>query len=181
MELQQTIHHAPFQGPSDLVKVVDQTAVIENLINQIIHLYVAPREHAAIFAWNVLLDTSVITLGAKLKVVMAVAQEVMFKLEKNSLHQLLSLRNAFAHNSTNAHLVLQIGEEGEPHSMYNELWILGSSGEHEILKRHEALEKFNKHYELSDSSLTLLLNVVKEQLTEHASYAAEKPNSKPFG
>jgi hypothetical protein len=70
-------------GPSsaDVVGVIDRAAVIENIINQVIVGYCKPRKEAWEFMWSIVLDTSVMSLGAKLKVVMAVAHELGFKLQ----------------------------------------------------------------------------------------------------
>jgi hypothetical protein len=162
------------QQETDLVKVVNRAALIENVMNQIIHAYVAPREHAWLFVWSVMLDTSVMSLGSKVKVVLAIAQEVTFKLNKDAVHRVVNLRNAFAHSSTDAHPVMMVGKTQEECTHHNELWILGGSGKIDKVKRHAAFGEFNKFYGLAKDSLVELLDRVKQQLVEHQSYASEK-------
>jgi len=163
-----------YQEPPDLVRVVNRVSLIENLLNYVILSYVGPRPHASLFVYNVLLDTSVMTLGAKLKVAMAISQEVQFKLDKNALHEVINLRNAFAHNATDAHQVVQFGVNGIGGEAYTQLWILGASGTHKILKRHEAFALFNKNYALAKASVKGLVEAVRNQLNEHASYTTAK-------
>lgn len=76
-----------------MVDVIDRAALIKNIINQVIAGYCKPRKDAWGFMWSVVLDTSVMSLGAKIKVIMGVAHEMEFKLEKNSLHRVIALRN----------------------------------------------------------------------------------------
>lgn len=60
---------------TDLVSVVNRTATIENILNQVIENYFSPRKELKIFFWDVLLDSSVMALGSKVKVAMAIAQK----------------------------------------------------------------------------------------------------------
>lgn len=158
------------QSVQDLVHVINQAGHIENLFNQIIHDYCAPREHAWYFMWSVVLDTSVMPLGNKLKVVMAVAHELKFKLTKEALYKVIQLRNSFAHNTTYAHQVLVIGRTDEETTTHNEFHTLDSNGALKISKRHEAFELFNKNYEISQAELGILVKLVKDQIAEHKGY-----------
>jgi len=83
------------QEVQDLTRVVNRTALIESLMGQVISNYLAPREEALFFMSEIMLNTSIMSLGSKAKVVMAVAQSLDFKLDKNSLLRIISLRNAF--------------------------------------------------------------------------------------
>jgi hypothetical protein len=148
----------------DLVDVVDRTALIENLLNQIIASYCAPRKEAWEFMWSVVLDTSVMSLGAKAKVVMAIAQELQFKLKKDPLHRIIALRNAFAHHATNAHPVFVVGKTPEENRSYLQFWVLESSGKIQKLKRHEAFDEFNDQYRSARGSLVALRNLVREKV-----------------
>ena len=77
-----------------LARVVDRTALIENILNQVLEAYCRPRDEASRFFWNVLLDSSILPLGSKVKVAMAISQELATALNQQSLHKLVSLRNA---------------------------------------------------------------------------------------
>jgi hypothetical protein len=147
----------------DVVDVIDRAVLIENIINQVIIGYCKPREGAWQFMWSIVLDTSILTLGAKVKVVIAISNEMDFKLEKNALHRVIVLRNAFAHHSSNAHPVLAIGPTPVDDSSYLQLWILGGSGKISRLKRHEAFSEFNTAYQKALSSLVKLSDILREK------------------
>lgn len=157
---------APRPPAPDLVDVVDRTALIENVLNQIITYYCAPRKDAWEFMWSIVLDTSVMSLGAKAKVVMAIAQELQFKLKKDPLHRIIALRNAFAHNATNANPVFVVGRKHEESTSYLQLWVLESSGKVQKVKRDEAFDEFNAQYRNARESLLELRNLVCEKFAE---------------
>ncbi|OGT89080.1 MAG: hypothetical protein A2514_13480 [Gammaproteobacteria bacterium RIFOXYD12_FULL_61_37] len=159
---------SPEQRDSDLVQVVDRTALIENILNQIIVGYCAPRKEAWEFMWSVVLDTSVMSLGSKIKVAMAAAHEMRFKLNKDALHRVISLRNAFAHHASNAHPVLVVGREPEDDSSHLQLWVLESSGKITKMKREEALTEFNKVYKAAKESIVELKNAIHAKYEQSA-------------
>jgi hypothetical protein len=152
-------------GPSsaDIVDVIDRAALIENIINQVIVGYCKPRKEAWKFMWSIILDTSVMSLGAKLKVVMAVAHELGFKLEKNALHRLIALRNAFAHHASDAHPVIAVGSTPDEDTRYFQFWVLEGSGKISRVKRHEAFAEFKAAYRKARDSLVQLKNMVHER------------------
>lgn len=154
------------QSGQDLVQVINRAGFIENLFNQIISEYCSPREHAWYFMWSVILDTSVMPLGAKLKVVMAVAHELNYKLPREALMKVIQFRNSFAHNITNAHPVMIVKRGAEAASQYNEFHTLDNNGVLKITKRHEALALFDKSYNNSKKELIGLLDLIKVQLEE---------------
>lgn len=157
----------------DLVLVINRAGHIENMFNQIISAYCAPREHAWYFMLSVVLDTSVMPLGSKLKVVMAVAHELKFKLPKEALFKVVQLRNSFAHNTTDSHAVLQIGKTDDETTSYNEFHTLDSSGVLKKSKRHEAFDSFNESFESSRVALSVLLGMVKDQIAQHKSFNSD--------
>jgi hypothetical protein len=148
---------------SDVVDVVDRVALIENLINQIIVGYCKPRKAAWEFMWSIVLDTSVMSLGAKVKVISAVSHEMNFKLDKDSLHRVIALRNAFAHHASDAHSIVAIGRTPEENSTYFQFWVLEGSGKISRIKRHEAFAEFNVKYRKARESLEKLLRMVKQR------------------
>lgn len=161
------------QSTQDLVLIINRAGFIENLFNQIITGYCSPREHAWYFMWSVVLDTSVMPLGAKLKVVMAIAQELNFKLPRNALTKVIQLRNSFAHTTTNANPVIVVDRKNEESEQYNEFHTLDSNGVLKITKRHEALAVFNESYSTSKAALIVLLDLVKAQLEQHKKYSSD--------
>lgn len=163
---------------SDLVLVINQAGHIENLFNQIISDYCAPREHARYFMWSVVLDTSVMPLGSKLKVVMAVANALKFKLPKDALSKVVQLRNSFAHNTTDAHPVISVGVRPEDTKMYNLFWTLDGNGVLKETKRHEAFDAFTLNYQKARVALVELRDLVLEERENHTKWATvRKPKA----
>ena len=150
---------------SDLVHVVNRTALIENILNQIIEAFCEPRKDRFTFFWSVVLDTSIMSTGSKVKVANAVANELHTKIEKNALHTILSLRNAFAHNQTDSHPVFVVGKTPEENEMHFQFHILSSDGKLSNKRRDEALTEFDSAYNLAKTSLLNLLEVIKSQPT----------------
>ena len=148
---------------TDLIHVVDRTALIENILNQIIEAFCEPRKDRFMFFWNVILDTSIMPTGSKVKVASAIAQEMDTKIEQNALHTVMSLRNAFAHNQTDSHPVLVVGKTQEEDEMHFQFQILSNSGKLSHKRRKDALEEFNSAYTIAKASLLDLLEVIKSR------------------
>lgn len=158
----------PEPSKVDVVDVIDRTALIENIINQVIVGYCKPRKEAWEFMWSIVLDTSVMYFGAKVKVVMAVAREMGFKLEKNALHRVIATRNAFAHHASDVHPVLAVGRTPEEDTIYTHFWVLEGSGKVSRVKRHEAFAEFNTAYSKARDSLVELNKMVHERFSSDA-------------
>lgn len=92
-----------------LIEVIDRTAHIENLMNQVIEGYCGPRKDRFDFFWSILLDSSIMPLGGKVRAVSAIAQQLKFKVDASQLHNILPLRNAFAHHDTSSHPLMVVG------------------------------------------------------------------------
>ena len=148
---------------SDLVHVVNRTASIENILNQIIEAFCEPRKDRFTFFWSVVLDSSIMSAGSKVKVASAIANELGIKIEQNALHIVLSMRNAFAHNSTDSHPVLVVGNTPKEDEMHFQFHILSNSGKLSNKRRNEALTEFDSAYYLAKTSLLELLEVIKSQ------------------
>ena len=146
----------------DVSQIISRTALIENILNKVIHAHTKPRKDAFEFFWNVLLDCSVMPLGSKVKVAMAISQEYKFKLDKNALHNVISYRNAFAHHDVDAHPVYVVEKTPDEDKLQHMLQIMKSSGAIERKCRKEALDEFNKYYSLAKESLVTLLKVIKK-------------------
>lgn len=147
----------------DIIDVIDRADLIENIINQIIVDYCKPRKEAWEFMWSIVLDTSVMALGAKVKVVMAVSHEMGFALDRNPLHRVIALRNAFAHHASDAHSVLAVGRTRAEDTSYRELWVLEGSGKVSRIKRDEAFAEFNVAYSAARESLVRLKALIHER------------------
>jgi hypothetical protein len=148
---------------TDLERIVSRTALIENLLNQVVTNYCAPREDLYHFFWDVLLDSSVMPTGSKVKVAMAISQKVKRKLDRNALHKVLSLRNSFAHHGLESHPVLELGRSPGEGSVRYELQVLDNEGRLTRTERASAVEQFDVAYESARESLKTLLEAIKIQ------------------
>lgn len=149
--------------PTDaaLEHVINRTALIENILNQVIQAYLQPRQEAINFFWDILMDSSILPLGSKVKVVMAISQQSGFKLDQAILYKVISLRNAFAHHATNAHPVLKIGKIPEADQLHYTLQVISNSGRVTRKERTEALSEFDDAYTSAKESLVALLKAVR--------------------
>lgn len=148
---------------NDVSKVIDRTDLIENLLNQVIHNYTAPRKEAHEFVWNVLLDSSVMPLGPKIKVAMAISQNLEVKLKNNSLHKVVSLRNAFVHHGLGSHPTVFVGKTPEEDEAAYMLQIPSQSGKIRRIRKEEALDEFSTHFNKAKQSLVELLEKIKNE------------------
>ncbi len=137
----------------DLVLVIDRMALIENILNQVIEKFCAPRREAFPFFWNIVLDSSIMPVGSKAKVAMAIAQELGVKLDGNALHKLIALRNAFAHQATDSHPTVFVGKTPADDQSHYILQVISSSGKISRKRRDDALDEFNSTYGIAKKSL----------------------------
>ena len=151
---------------SDLVHVVDRAALIENILNQVIEDFCEPRKEPFMFFWNVILDSSIMPMGSKVKVAAAIAQELDFKLEQEALHRVMALRNAFAHHKTGSHPVISAGKTEEDSRVRYELQVLSTSGKLARKPREDALSEFNTAFRTAKESLVALKAAIKAKLSE---------------
>ena len=150
-----------------LTRVINRTALIENILNQVIESFFEPRADTSLFFWATVLDTSVMQLGAKVKIAMAISHKMNVKLD-NALHQVVALRNAFAHHPTESHPVLRVGKEPEEDRMDYTLHILNTSGKIKEEPRDVALSKFDEHFETAKASLVALRDAIRESRAGHS-------------
>ena len=72
------------------------------------------------------LDSSIMPLGAKVKAAMAIAQEIGVKLDQDSLHKVISYRNAFAHHSVDAYSTIYVRKDPMQTEMHYMLHVISS-------------------------------------------------------
>lgn len=144
-----------------LIEVIDGTALVENLLNQIIEGYCQPRRDRFDFFWSILLDSSILPLGGKVKAVSAIAQQLKFKVDASQLHNILSLRNAFAHHETDSHPLFVVGKTPAQSSAHYQLHIISSSGKVTRKRREDALKEFRVAYKAAKANLVELVQLVK--------------------
>ena len=146
---------------SDLVHVVDRTALIENILNQVIEAFCEPRQEPFMFFWNVILDSSIMPMGSKVKVATAIAQELDVTIEQNAIHTVMALRNAFAHHDTGSHPVIVAGKSEKDSKVHYELQILSNSGKLSRKRREDALAEFDAAFALAKKSLVAILATIR--------------------
>jgi uncharacterized protein (UPF0335 family) len=150
-------------GHADLSIVIDRTASIENLLNQVIEKFCRPRKEAFSFFLGVVLDSSIMPMGAKARVAMAISQEVGAGLDQKALHKVISLRNAFAHHSVNSHPTLFVAKAIEENKSCYTLRIIDSSGRVSRKLRQNAFDDFNSSYGSAKESLMGLIETIERQ------------------
>lgn len=153
---------------TDLERVIARTAVIENMLNQVVTNYCVPRQGLYRFYWNVLLDSSVMPMGSKVKVAMAISQMVKQKLNRDALHKVMSLRNAFAHHGLDSHPVFYAGKNPDDHAVTYYLHLLDHQGRLSRIARADAVAQFDAAYSSAKESLKALLVVIKSEQAKAA-------------
>jgi len=148
---------------NDLSKVIERTDLIENLLNQIIYNYSSPRDEARLFFWYILLDTTVIHLGAKIKVVKTIAKELPTYNSKKygSSNRVIEYRNAFAHHGLQSHPTNAVGKASAKDEHKFMLHFFQGSGNLKKISREKALKNFNKHFEIEKKQLVQLNESIK--------------------
>jgi len=145
---------------SNLEVVIDCISTIENNLDQIISSFIAPKESSYHFFWSIMLDSSILPIGSKIKLFVAISQNIDAKTNPTVLHKLIALRNAFAHQGSNENPVF-IAQKGTKECKgFNALKVISQSGRVSLMDRGKAFEQFNQHYK---ASLDMLLEI-KEKL-----------------
>jgi hypothetical protein len=167
----------------ELGSILNRTALIEAVMDQVIEAYCRPRQTAYRFFMQVMLHSSTISLGTKAKLVAAIAQEVDFKINKDEIHKLISLRNGFAHHPLDSHPTFRFGVDAQ---IRYELAVITSSGSVKRTDRELALAEFNELHprvlrsiyslrDAVDSSVSLELTVeLVRKLNLHSEAPLEK-------
>jgi hypothetical protein len=146
---------------NDVSQIIDRTAIIENLLNQAIYNYASPQIERFEFFWNVLLDSSILSLGSKVRVSMAIAQQLNFKMNQEPFHNVMTYRNAFAHHPLDSHPTLAVGKAAEDYQLNFSLLIIKPSGKTKRIRREQALLEFTENFEKAKCSLSELITIIK--------------------
>lgn len=130
--------------------------------------FFAPQKRTSSFFWEVLLDSSIMPTGSKVKAAMAIAQKVKYKLDQKALHGVMSLRNAFAHHKVDSHPMLTVGRNPESGQVYYRLQIVSNSGSVSQKRRDHAFAEFNSSYATAKESLEKLLVAIASWSVQNA-------------
>jgi hypothetical protein len=160
------------QNAEDLAAVIDGAAIIELLFDQVILLFYQPQQQEHFSA--LVLSSSVLPLGTKLKIVSGIAAQKKHTLSNDSIHRVLELRNAFAHHSTGANVEIQMPSiDSEVSIIFDEnlrptsdsplkyfLHVVDGKGRVKKTARDEALSQFQKHQPLARKELERLVQAI---------------------
>ena len=95
-------------------------------------------------------------MGSKIKLFVAIAQNLNAKINPTTLHKLIALRNAFAHQGSNENPVYVLEKEDEDTEAFNALKVISQSGRISLTNREKTFEEFNENFK---KSLELLLDI----------------------
>ena len=146
---------------NDLEVIINRTALIESLLNQAIVEFCNPKLVEFDFFWTVLLNSSIMPIGGKVKVANAISQRLNIKVDNVALQNVIKYRNAFAHHRTNSHPVVTVGPTQEETEMHYTLLIISQSGKVTKERREDALATFDASYEAAKKSLTALIDHIR--------------------
>ncbi len=132
--------------------VVEDMKSIEHFLDCIILNRIMPGSPSSWgFTQNIILNSSIISIGTKLKIVKTICKEQNNPFNFNKLHRLINIRNLFAHENTWV-------EDGDELVKMDELKSDGKYIESEFEGLHkEFLETYNQEYQ----KLTKLLSELK--------------------
>ena len=144
------IFHKLRESEPKIGNVVEKIKSIEYLLDCIIINRIEPKDLG--FVQNIILNSSIITIGAKIKIIKTICKERNRDEDFQDLHKLINIRNLFAHETS------YVEDNGMIVKM-NELKSNGEYIESEFEKVHQQfLELFNNEY----GRLTLLLSELKK-------------------
>jgi len=155
----------------ELAFVVDKTNYLEYTLKSILRKYLAAPSDRAAFVKDILLHSSIIGLGQKFKLLQFICEREQWpKLDPNSFHSVLNIRNAFAHSDTVTQIIKlspRTNGKSEIAEVFQLVDSISSSGKHKELKRSEALDEFVQHWV-----------AVRDYLHDIDTNYADKPSAK---
>lgn len=158
------------QESQDLSSVLNRTALLESVMDQVIEGFCRPRQEAYPFFVQILLHSSIMPLGSKVKLISAIAQEASYKLDRTALHEIVSTRNAFAHHPLESFPTFRHGQDENIRYM---LAIVTNSGQVKRTDRAHALAEFDEKFESVLQSVYALRGLVDDLV------AANMPSTLP--
>jgi hypothetical protein len=154
-----------------LSEVVSKTNYLESKINNIILKYLDLKPEREHFADWILFNNSILNLSAKIKLLCYISNAVGYEINAHGFHNLLQIRNAFAHTDFNSDLYLEIGENGEIIGSFSSIKSIKSDGKLDIKNRNEAYQDFSILFDemlCHLSSIEQNINILTNQSTGSA-------------
>ena len=150
----------------DIAFVIDRTNEIESKMKEIFVSYLNIQEpKASVFLSKILLNNSIISLGAKFKAYKSLEKINSWpKLKAETFYKILNLRNSFAHTPTNQETLVFTLNKDNQHELKERYIVLESvtgSGRLEERKRSEALKEFKEAYVEANKHFLKIIELLK--------------------
>jgi hypothetical protein len=143
--------------------IIDRMIQIEILINSILIKYFQPNKEKEF--QGIMLHTSIISLGSKLKVLKGL--NIIDNKTSTNIHKLLNIRNTFAHSSVIPNISIVVGniinQPTQIVSITDEIEVMNSNGD---VKQNNAREYLNEFWELNKEVGNALRNIKLEKTSE---------------
>lgn len=146
----------PTQTRLETAFVIERTIAIETLIKTIIMKYISPPNDRMPFLRDIILNNSMLNLGAKIKAFLYLVKENKWqRIDENHFYTILSIRNSFAHSDTTILI--------EPTEVSYLLDSVQTSGKFIRVKSKDALHDFTQSYAAVKDYLTEILKNLEEK------------------
>ena len=142
--------------------VIAQFNELELLMTKILSKYISPASEREEFVYRQLLNNSVVSFGAKVKLLVSITKSNNIgEVDRNKLHRILSLRNAIAHNDVISKFSTHIPEDWDEDIVhYFVADRMKSDGNIETINKSELYGQFLMlHDELGKQLETIYENV----------------------
>jgi len=147
----------------EIAFVIERTNYIEYQIKEIIMSYLQVDKNKGNFVKNILLNSGIISLGAKLKLLIHICDSKKWDVDKNLFHKIIEIRNAFAHNdtvTTNISINMTKKDKVKNVDVYMNLNMVDGSGKLKKVKRQIALQEFTNKYGEAEKFLNIIIKKI---------------------
>jgi len=139
--------------------VVSQFNNLELTMTKIISKYIQPKHERLEFVEKNLLNNSIVSFGAKVKLISAISRiEKLGSVDRDKLQRLLAIRNAIAHNDVISNIRTHIPDDpDEDIFRYIVMDRMKSDGSIETLPKSEAYGEFLMLYDEVTKQIEVVL------------------------
>jgi len=147
-------------APEHFEMVLRVTNRTETRIKRIIARYIDPSVQRVAFVEQILLSNPIVSLGSKIKVLLALAKDLEVPIDRDAFHTMLNSRNALAHQDFANAWDFKIEPDG---TMQIEIMVesINGNGTIERQSRQKVFEKFLSTVSPVDKGLDLLEQELK--------------------
>ena len=140
----------PSETGMETAFVIDNTNYIESILKEILVKYISPPKEKLPFLNEIILNNSMLNLGAKVKAFLYLMEKNNWKkIDQNHFHTIFNIRNAFAHCGVSSpNIEVRMNEDGSTTvtDIFYLIESVKSSGKFTKVKRRDALHKFTQSY-----------------------------------